>query len=514
MNLYFVLMKGVVYHMENRGEWGTRVGFILAAIGSAIGLGNIWRFPYTVASNGGGAYLIPYFVALLTAGIPLMILEFGLGHKLRTSAPGVFAKLNKKWQWIGWWQCGIAFVIVVYYVAIIGWSMSYLTYAFGLKWGADTGSFFYSYLGLSDGPFQLGGLQPKVLIPLILVWVINYIVLAGGIKGGIEKANKIFMPLLIISILVITVRGLTLPGAVDGLNYLFTPDFSKILNGRVWVAAYGQIFYTLSICFAIMLAYSSYLPKKSDIVNNAFITSFGNCGFSLIAGIAVFSILGYMALTQGASIEEVAGSGGVGLAFVVFPMAINALPGANGIFGVLFFLCLVFAGLSSSMSIIEAFVSGITDKFNVSRKKALTVSCIVGLIVSLIYATGAGLYILDIVDHFNNSYGIALAGLVEAILLGWFFNLEVVRNHVNPISDFKIGKWWNVCVKYVTVILLGIMILLNIYQDIVNPYEGYPVNALIILCAIVVCFSIIAGFIVSRMKGSENFRQSISKEVK
>lgn len=500
--------------MENRGQWGTRAGFILAAVGSAIGLGNIWRFPYTVASNGGGAFLIPYLVALLTAGIPLMILEFGLGHKLRTAAPGVFGRINRKWEWIGWWQCAVAFCIAVYYVAIIAWAMSYFTYSFNLSWGESTKDFFFNnYLSITEAPLVLGGIQTKILIPLILVWAINYLVLAGGIKSGIEKANKIFMPLLIVAILVITVRGITLSGAMDGLNYLFTPDFSKIMDGRVWVAAYGQIFFTLSICFAIMLAYSSYLPKKSDVVNNAFITAFGNCGFSLLAGIAVFSVLGHMAFTQGVGVEEVA-AGGVGLAFIVFPQAINALPGANGLFGALFFLCLVFAGLSSSMSIIEAFVSGLSDKFNISRKKALNGACLVGFLVSLIFVTGAGLYVLDIADHFIMSYGVALAGLVEAILLAWFFNLEYVRNHVNPISDFQVGKWWNVSVKF-TSILLGIMTIVNIYQDFTSPYGNgdYSVNSLLIYGMGTVIFAIIAGFVVSKLQGTKAFEDNLAKGV-
>jgi len=498
--------------MENRGQWGSRIGFILAAIGSAIGLGNIWRFPYMAASNGGGAFLIPYFVALLTAGIPLMILEFGLGHKLRTSAPGAFAKLNKKWEWIGWWQCAVAFTISVYYVAIIAWAMMYVVYSFNLAWGNDTVGFFCNFIGLSDSPFQLGGLQWKVFVPLVLVWLINYSILAGGIKGGIEKANKIFMPLLFVLILIITLRGITLPGAVDGLNYLFTPDFSKIMSGRVWVAAYGQIFFTLSIAFAIMIAYSSYLPKKSDIVNNGFITALGNCGFSLLAGIGVFSILGYMAQTQGVGVEEVA-KAGVGLAFFVFPQAINTLPGMNGLFGVLFFGCLVFAGLSSSMSIIEAFTSGLIDKFALPRKKALNWACGVGFIISVIFATGAGLYILDIVDHFINNYGVALAGLVEAVVLGWFFNLEIIRKHINPISDFQVGNWWNICIKYVTPILLGIMTLLNIYEDFAHPYEGYPANALIVEGVLVAVLAVIAGFVVTGIKGSDDFLLPPSKEV-
>lgn len=491
--------------MSNRGEWGSRVGFILAAVGSAVGLGNIWRFPYTVASNGGGAFLLPYFIALITAGIPLLILEFGLGHKMRTSAPGVFAKLNKKWEVVGWWQTAIAFAITVYYVVIVAWAVSYVFHGWNLSWGADAKAFFFGdYLGLTDSPLEFGGLQMNVVIPLLFIWVINTFVSLSGVKNGIEKANKVFMPLLIVSILIITIRGLSLPGALDGLNYLFTPDFSKIFDGRVWVAAYGQIFYSLSICFGIMFAYSSYLPKKSDIVNNAFITALGNSSFSILSGIAVFSILGYMAQAQGVGVKEVA-DGGIGLAFIVFPKAISALPSGNGLFGTLFFISLVFAGLSSTISIIEATVSAVADKFAIGRKKALIICNSAGLLISLIFTSGAGLYILDIVDHYVNNYGVAVAGLIEAILIGWFFNLESVRSYVNPLSDFTIGKWWNVCIMIITPIILGVMTILNIIQDIQNPYEGYPVAAQFLVGVIPIVLTVILALIFTKIKGSKDF---------
>lgn len=499
--------------MAKREQWGSRVGFILAAIGSAVGLGNIWRFPYTVAKNGGGAFLIPYLVALFTAGIPLLILEFGLGHKLRTSAPGVFGRLNKKWQALGWWQTAIAFVITVYYVAVIGWALSYVFFSIDLSWGKDTVEFFTkSYLGISGSPFEFDGLRMGSLIPLTIVWIINFVVLAFGIKGGIEKANKIFMPILFISIIIITVRGLTLPGAFNGLDYLFKPDFSKILEGKVWVAAYGQIFYSLSICFSIMLAYSSYLPKKSDIVNNAFITAFGNCSFSILAAIAVFSILGNMALNSGQGIDAVA-KDGIGLAFFVFPQAINGLPNFRELFGTLFFLCLFFAGMSSSMSIIEATVSAVSDKFSMHRLKSLSIICGVGFVVSLVFVTGAGLYVLDIVDHFINNYGVALAGLVEAVLIGWFFKLRSIRNYVNPISDFAVGNWWEVCLKVITPLILGVMIVLKVIEDISSAYEGYPIASLLVYGVGVVLFTIIAGFILSAIKGSKEFEVALDEGV-
>lgn len=493
---------------ENRGEWGSRTGFILAAIGSAVGLGNIWRFPYTVASNGGGAFLIPYLVALLTAGIPILILEFSLGHKIRSSAPGIFAKVNKKLEAVGWFQTLIAFAITTYYVVIIAWSLSYIFFAFTGAWGSDPKGFLFGdYLKLTDSPMNLGGLNMKVVLPLLAIWGINYSVLKMGVKEGLEKANKIFMPILVVSLLVIVVRGVTLPGAMAGLDYFFKPDFSKLTDPRVWLAAYGQIFFSLSVCFAIMYAYSSYLPKDSDIVNNAFMTGLGNCSFSLISGIGVFSVLGYMAHTQGVSVAEVS-SAGVGLAFVVFPQAISALPGMNGVLGAIFFMSLLFAGLSSSLSIMEAVVAAISDKFGISRDKALNRFTFTSGILSLVIATGGGLYVLDIVDYATNQYGIVIAGLAELIIFGWFFKTESIREYANELSDFPIGKWWIFCIRATSIILV-VMLALKVVNEISNPYEGYSWLALGVYGLGAMLVITIVSFILSKRKGSKEFEKKI-----
>jgi len=494
--------------VEHRGEWGSRMGFILAAIGSAVGLGNIWRFPYTVASNGGGAFLIPYLVALLTAGIPILILEFSLGHKTRHSAPGVFGHLNKKYEVVGWFQTLIAFCITTYYVVIIAWAVSYAGYALTGAWGSNPKGFLFgNYLQLTDSPMKLGGLNTKVLIPLLIVWIVNYVVIRLGIKGGLEKANKIFMPLLVIALLIIVVRGVTLPGALSGLDYFFKPDFSKLLDPQVWLSAYGQIFFSLSVCFSIMYAYSSYLPKDSDIVNNAFITGLGNCSFSLLSGIGVFSVLGYMAYSQGVSVAEVS-SAGVGLAFVVFPQAISALPGMNGIIGVIFFASLIFAGFSSSISIVEAVVASIRDKFNLTRKQALNRFTLISGLLSLFIATKGGLYILDIVDYATNQYGIVMAGFAELVIFGWLFKTDSVRKYANSLSDFAIGKWWLVCIR-ATSLILGLMLFLKIKNTINNPYEGYSWLALGIYGMGVIIAVIIGAIILAKKKGSDKFEQDI-----
>lgn len=464
---------------QKRDQWGSKAGFILAAIGSAVGLGNIWRYPYVLYSNGGGAFLIPYFFAILTAGIPLLILEFGLGHKYKGSTPLAFARANKKWEWLGWWPSINSFIILTYYTLILSWAINYLFLSFTQAWGTDTNSFFFSeFLKMTDSPFKLGGVVWPVFAGITAIWLLNWFVCYKGVSKGIEKINKILLPTLVVAMIIIVIRGVTLPGASLGLNKLFSPDWSAVLNPKVWIAAYGQVFFSLSIAMGVMVTYSSYLPKKTDINNSAFMTAFANCGFEFLAAIGVFGILGYMASTQGVGVDEVA-SQGIGLAFVVFPKVFTVMGGIGKLFGVLFFTCLVFAGITSSISLVEASSSAFIDKTGANRKKVVSLVCLVGYSISIIYTTGAGLYFLDIIDNFVNSYGIVSIGLLEAIAVGWFFGASKIREHTNPMSYFSVGKWWNVMIKFVTPAILTFMIISNVINEISKPYGGYSQKALL-----------------------------------
>ncbi|WP_087016083.1 sodium-dependent transporter [Thaumasiovibrio subtropicus] len=459
-----------------REQWGSRVGFILAAVGSAIGLGNIWRFPYMAYENGGGAFFIPYLFAMLTAGIPFMIMEFTMGSRLRGAAPRVFGKINAKLEWLGWFQVFIAAVIAIYYVAVIGWAISYIGFAFKQSWGTDPNGFFFSEylkLGGDNTPSSLGAIQSHIAGPMLLAWGITFAAIFGGVKGGIERASKIMMPLLFIMVLALIVRVGFLPGATDGLNFMFKPDFSRILDPTVWSAAYGQIFFTLSVGFAIMLAYSSYLPEKSDINNNAMMTVFINCGFSIMAGVMIFSILGYMAHQQGVPVTDVVESG-VGLAFVTLPTAINLLP-APHILGPLFFFALTVAGLSSMISIIEAVTSAVIDKTKLSRKVAAILVCGIGAGLSMAFATNGGLLLLDLVDYFMNNVALLGSCLIELILIGWVVNkLPELRTHANSVSELSVGQWFDFCLKFISPVLLAIILGNNLLTTLKEGYGGYP----------------------------------------
>lgn len=499
--------------MENRPQWGTRAGFILAAVGSAVGLGNIWRFPAVAFENGGGAFFLPYLFALLTAGIPLLVMEFTLGHKYRGSAPMTFARLNKKFEWLGWWQVAISFVISTYYAVIIAWAMAYAGFSLNLKWGDDPGGFLFGdFLKLSETPGDIGGVVPGVFIPLVIVWAIALGVLFKGVKKGIEIANRVMIPTLVVMFLIIVVRALTLDGAMQGLDAFFKPDWAAIASPKVWMAAYGQIFFSLSICFAIMITYSSYLPKKTDITNNAFITGFANSGFELLAGIGVFAALGFMAQQQGVPVSEVV-SAGVGLAFVVFPKIINEFPAFNGFFGFIFFGCLVLAGLSSLISIVETFVAGVQDKFNVSRTKAVLFGGGLSALISILFATDSGLYFLDAADYFINQFGIVLAGLLEVVVIAWVLKeLKSLQEHANSMSDIMLGGWWKICLGVISPLVIGYMMFQNILTNMKDNYEGYPTSFLLYSGWGVAVGAIVVGVIFSLIKWGKPLNESTKQK--
>lgn len=480
-----------------RERWKSQLGFLLAAVGSAIGLGNIWRFSYMAYDNGGGAFLIPYITALLTAGVPLLILEFAIGHERIGSAPLAYAKIKKNWEWLGWWAVTfVMFGIVLYYMVVIAWCLNFFILSFDFGWGDDPNIFFFkNFLSVSKSPSEIGQIRTPIFISLIVIWFINWAIVYRGVQKGIELANKIFMPLLFLLTAVLVFWSLTLDGALVGIKAYLTPDFSKLSNPKVWIDAYSQIFFTLSLGFGIMIAYASYLPEKSDISRNAVLTAVINCGYSLFAGFAVFSVLGSMAVSQGKPISEVV-SQSIGLAFVAYPKAVSLIPGGN-LFGAMFFLCLVVAGVSSSISIIEAFTAAMVDKFGMKRKPFVTSISILGFLGSIIFTTNAGLLWLDIVDHFLTHYGLVVVGIFECILVGWFFKLKLLRNHINKISSLKLGVWWDVLIKYFVPLVLAIILIGDLYNELKEPYGGYSWTSLLLIGRDWVLLTLIVAFVIA-----------------
>ena len=332
-----------------------------------------------------------------------MLLEFGIGHKYRGTPPVAYDRAVKGTEMVGWWGNLAAFVIITYYGVVMAWAINYVFHAFTLAWGDDPSSFFFKFLQISEGPGVLGGINPAVLVSFIISWIMVIAIIGSGVKG-LGKVVIVTALLPVAILIILTLRGFTLEGALDGLNYYLKPDFSALTRVKVWMAAYSQVFYSLSLGMAVLIAYASYLPKDAEISNNVFITALADAGIAFLAGLAIFSTLGYMAAQQGLPVAEVAGGGGLGLAFMVYPQTINLLPG-SAFFGVLFFLLLVTLAIDSQFSLVEGCVGSIMDKWNLKRGPALALISAPAFLIGLIYVT-SGLHWLDIVDKFVNSYGL------------------------------------------------------------------------------------------------------------
>lgn len=461
-----------------RDQWNSRTGFLFAAIGAAVGLGNLWRFPFQAYKNGGGAFFLPYFVAIITCAVPLMIMEYTYGRRIRGGSTKAFAKLKKKFEIIGWVQVMVPIIVMMFYSTIISISVVFMIYCIGhtfgmVNWMSNPGPLLGAITGQAQNAFDFAsGFSLYMLGAVVVVWFANWAIVRQGISGGIEKASKVFTPLLMILMIIFMINSMRLEGASIGLNALFTPDFSKILNPSIWVAAYAQVFFSTTLAVGVMIAYGSYLGEKQDIVNNSFITVLSNSSFDIIAGITVFSTLGFLVNKQGVSFDSF--GNGAGVAFIAFPIAISTMSSnilVQGILGFLFFFCLFIAGISSSISMLEAFNTAALDKFKISRKKLTNIISIAGFIGSATFATYCGFnYILDLVDSYVANYVIATLGLVEVIAISYIFGTEKLREDANQYSDFKVGKWWDYLLKYFTPILLGITVISNFVSGIMKMF--------------------------------------------
>lgn len=468
------MTQAVEHSEEHRGAFSSRKVFILAAIGSAVGLGNIWRFPYVAYENGGGAFILPYLVALLTAGLPFLLLDYGMGHRYRGSAPLAFRRAARGSEGLGWWQVGICFVIAIYYAAVIAWAARYALFSFDKAWGDDPEAFLFgSYLKAGDPGVTLDFVS-GVTVPLVLVWVTVLALMVLGVQKGIGIASTIFIPVLFVAFIALVVVALTLDGASTGLDALFSPDWSALGETSVWIAAYGQIFFSLSVGFGIMITYASYVGRRSDMTGSGLVVGFANSGFELLAGIGVFAALGFMATSAGVGVDEVA-TDGLGLAFIAFPAIINEAP-AGALIGVLFFGSLVVAGVTSLVSVIEVVISAVRDKFEMSRVGAsLAVGVPAALISITLLGTTTGVYVLDIVDHFINRFGILVVAVASMLALAWVFKKTgLLREHLNRDGSVQLGRWWEVLIGIFAPAALTFILVNEFIDNLQEPYEGYP----------------------------------------
>jgi len=460
---------------EKREHWSGQTAFILAAIGSAVGLGNIWRFPGQAYENGGGAFMIPYVIALLTAGIPILFLENAIGHRFRGSAPLAMRRVARRAEGVGWFHVAICFVIGLYYTVIIGWAVSYFFFSFNLDYAEDPATFFArDFLQLGEPGTVNLTFVPSVLIPLIAVWVVTIVILALGLHNGVERLNVVGIPLLVVTFGILVVRALMLDGAAEGVEALFTPDFSALRDPQVWIAAYGQVFFSLSLAYGVMLTYASYRRRRSNITAPGLVVAFGNSSFEILAGVGVFATLGFLAHQQGIAVADLEGLTGVQLSFITFPTVIAQMPGGQ-IFGALFFGSLVVAGLTSLISVLQAVSSALQDKFGWHPRGSAVAVGIVSAVLSVIgFGSTTGLFLLDVVDQWSNQLGI-VAGAVAMIAASLWFagRSSELQRHLAAVSTLRPGRGWMILVNVVALLLLS-MFVQKTTTLINDGYEGYP----------------------------------------
>ena len=491
---------------EKRDNWGSRSQFILASIGSAVGLGNAWRFPGLAAKHGGGAFLMVYLLAMLVIGIPFLMMEISIGRKMQRGVPGALRAIKKPTEPVGWFAVSNAFVISVYYAVVFAWviMMAFASYKFaGLTGDSEAASGIWA--GMIKTTWTTSGygtISLPVLGCLVIAWVLIYACIRNG-PNTVGKVVKYTVFLPIICLLILTIKGIFMPGAMAGLTKFFVPDFSSLKSADIWVDAIGQVFYSLSIMMAIMVAYGSFLDEKSNIATDSIIIAFSDFAISVLSGIVLFTTM------SGTGQLGNMTDSGIGTAFIVYPQSIVLLTNngvANAIFAFVFYFCLCTLAIDSAFSIIEGVSTAISDKFHLSHKKTTLTLCIVASILSLWFITGAGLAWLDIVDHWCNAFSLILVGILEAITIGWLFDPKKVLKEVNRnASSFKMPAWWFVIsIKILAPITLTGFFVWNIVdlfknEKLLGIYgrpDGYSLASNIIGGWLILALCFLSGFIV------------------
>ena len=471
--------------MSNENQWGSTLSFILAMIGSAVGLGNIWRYPYVLYSSGGGAFFVPYIIAILLMGIPILFLEYGIGFKFKSSFAKTITKIDFRWQFLGWFVPVCLLTVMIYYSSLLSFDGIYIFLSLFKGWGADPNLYYASTL--TQSTTSVSGILnfiPVIGLAIVIVWVLVWFISHRDLERGLGRVAKVLVPLLFVIMILIVVFSVTLPGASIGLAELYNPDWSLLTDFNIWMLAFSQIIFSLNIGLSGTITFAGYLKEDTDIISNTLIIALANTFFENISAIAVFSILGYMSLQTATPVSSLV-SQGTGLIFVVYPTIFNILGQWAYIIGPLFFLTIFIAGLTSILTMIEPLSFSIQNKFKISRKRTVTILCIIGGFVALIYATAFGGTLLEYVDTFINQIAVLFCIILECILFAWIFKAENLVDFLNSNSkSIKVGKGWLFIVKY----LLPIGIAIVWFGGMIGIIQDYSIERLVItlICAIVV----------------------------
>ncbi|XP_044268893.1 sodium-dependent serotonin transporter-like [Tribolium madens] len=530
---------------RRRETWNKKVEFLLAVVGFAVDLGNVWRFPYICYQNGGGAFLIPYTIMLIFGGLPLFYMELALGQFHRSGCLTIWKRICPALKGIGYAICLIDIYMGMYYNTIIGWALYYLIASFQseLPWTSCHNSWntrdcrpVTALIGVnsnssspakefferevleqykSDGLNRMGPIKPALALCVFAVFVLVYFSLWKGVRST-GKAVWITALAPYVVLIILLCRGVTLPGAAEGIRYYLTPEWHKLNNSRVWIDAASQIFFSLGPGFGTLLALSSYNKFNNNCYRDALLTSSINCLTSFLAGFVIFSVLGYMAHVQHKSIEMV-GLEGPGLVFIVYPEAIATMTGSV-FWSIIFFLMLITLGLDSTFGGLEAMITALCDEYPkaLGRHREIFVAALLfGIyICALPTTTYGGVYLVNMLNVYGPGLAILFVVFVEAAGVCWLYGTDNFARDIEKMIGHKPGIFWRMCWKYISpVFLLTIFIfsLLSHEQMLGTEYEypewsfkvGYALTASSIMCIplyIVYKFAITPGSLVQRWK--------------
>lgn len=440
---------------QARENWGSRFGFIMAAAGSAVGLGNIWKFPYMAGANGGSAFILIYFFFVFVIGLSVMTAEFAVGRRTGLAAVGAFKSYSNRWTFVGVLGVVSAFFIMGFYPVVGGWALAYIMKSFtGLMSSPEV-------IGDAFGAFISNSYEPVIWMLLFLV--LNVVIVMRGISGGIEKAGKVLMPVLFGILFIIAIRSVTLPGAAAGIEFLLKPDFSKV-TGATFLAALGQAFFSLSLGMGCMITYGSFLNKQENLPQNALIVTSLDTFVALLSGFAIFPALFAFGMEPAA---------GPGLVFVVVPSIFAQMGGLGVFLAAIFFIALTVAALTSSVSLLEVVVSYLIDQKNMARVKAVLITSVImaitGVFASLSlgvmsHVTFLGVGVFDFLDILTDKIFLAIGGMLLAIFAGWVVKKEDLKDELTNGGTvrFVLFEAWYFLVKFVIPLMIAYVALRGI----------------------------------------------------
>lgn len=432
---------------KKRGSFSGGLGFVFAAAGSAVGLGNLWRFPYLAAQYGGGIFLLVYLILAVTFGFALLTAEIAIGRKTKLSPVLAYKKLNKKFSFLGYIATLVPIIIIPYYCVIGGWVTKYVTvYAQGLVAPAAKDGYFSDFIGHPIAP----------LVFFLIFMLISIVVIMLGVKKGIEKLSKFLMPLLVVLTIGIAIYALTLPNAMEGVKYYLIPDFSKFSILTV-AGAMSQLFYSMSIAMGIMVTYGSYTRDDVNLTKSVNRIEFFDTLVALLAGLTIIPAVYIFSGEEGLS------SQGAGLMFMTLPKVFQQMPGGN-IIALLFFVLVFFAAITSSISVMEAIVSSLMDKFHLKRIPSCLIVIGICLLLGIPSSLGNGLWanikilgmdFLTFFDYISNSILMPIVAFCTCILIGWVIKPKAITDEITKNGEkFGRKKLFNVMIKYIAPICL------------------------------------------------------------